>query len=484
MGIDTIIAFNKNMSTDYKNYFKDKKITVMGLGLLGRGIGDVKFLAACGAELTVTDLKSEDELAPAIEELARDLTPEQFNNINFVLGEHRLEDFRDCDMLLRAPNAPLDSEYLAEARAHRVSIKMDASLFVELAPKDITIVGVTGTRGKTTVSHIIFDIAKRWFHSRYLDHGAPRERRVVLAGNTRGTATLPLLAEVESGDIVVLELDSWQLQGFGEAKISPHIGVFTCFYPDHLNYYKGLLERYFDDKTHVFSHQSPKDTLIIGTQINKLFEERFITPPSRLIIARGRDLPSELNLRMIGEHNKSNVAMALAVVKLLGVEENFAREAASAFSGVQHRLQHVGVKHGVVYYNDTTATSPEGVRAALRALQSYAGRVILLAGGADKGLDYGELVEIFPEYLKAIILFKGAASDKIFEKIMEKPDSRRAEFEIASQCTSMVEALKRANDIAEPGDVVLLSPGAASFGVFKNEYDRGDQFIAGVKKIV
>lgn len=455
----------------------------MGLGLLGRGIGDVKFLARCGAELTVTDLKNEDDLAPAIEELARDLTPTQFNSINFVFGEHRLEDFRNADIILRAPNAPLDSEYLAEARAHKVPIKMDASLFAELAPKNIIIVGVTGTRGKTTVSHIIFDIAKRWFHSRYLDHGAPRERRVVLAGNTRGTATLPLLAEIEAEDIVVLELDSWQLQGFGEAKVSPHIGVFTCFYPDHLNYYKGLLERYFDDKTHVFSHQSETDTLIIGTQVNKLFQERFITPTARVVIARGRDLPSELSLRMIGEHNKSNVAMALAVVKLLGVEENFAREAASEFSGVQHRLQHVGVRDGVVYYNDTTATSPEGVRAALRALQSYAGRIILLAGGADKGLDYSELVSIFPEYLKALLLFKGAASDKIFESIVAKSDTREAEFEITSQYTSMKEVIARASHIADPGDVILLSPGAASFGVFKNEYDRGDQFIAEVKKM-
>jgi len=455
----------------------------MGLGLLGRGIGDVKFLARAGAELTVTDLKTEDELAPAIEELARDLTPTQFKAINFVLGEHLLEDFRNRDFILRAPNAPLDSEYLAEARAHRVPIKMDASLFVELAPKEITVIGVTGTRGKTTVSHIIFDIAKRWFHSRYVDHGASRERKVFLAGNTRGTATLPILAELEADDIVVLELDSWQLQGFGEAKISPHIGVFTCFYPDHLNYYKGLLERYFEDKMHIFSHQSPHDTLIVGTQVNKLFAERFITPAGRVVIARGRDLPSELSLRMIGEHNKSNVAMALAVVKLLGVEETFAREAASEFSGVQHRLQHVGVKHGVVYYNDTTATSPEGVRAALRALQSYAGRIILIGGGADKGLDYSELVEIFPEYLKALILFKGAASDKIFESILTKSETRHASFEITSQCPAMQDAITRASHIAEPGDVILLSPGAASFGIFKNEYDRGDQFIAAVKKI-
>ncbi|MCR4311140.1 MAG: Mur ligase family protein, partial [Candidatus Taylorbacteria bacterium] len=229
----------------YKEYFNNKKVTVMGLGLLGRGVGDALFLARNGAEVTVTDLKTEQELAPSLEKL------KPYKNIQFTLGEHKLSDFKDRDFILKAAGVPLDSPYIAEARRNGIPIEMDASLFAKLMPEGVTIIGVTGTRGKSTTTALIYEILSS--ATRYTLHAT---RSVYKGGNLVPEATLPLLEKVKSGDTVVLELDSWQLQGFGETQMSPHIAVFTNLSADHLTYYKGDMNAYFADKVNIFAFQS------------------------------------------------------------------------------------------------------------------------------------------------------------------------------------------------------------------------------------
>src|SRR3989344_5021103 len=217
------------MKNKWQNYFKGKKITQLGLGLLGRGVGDAMFLCESGAELLVTDLKDARALSPSMGKLKK------YGGIEFILGGHRLKDFRNRDFILKAAGTPLDSPYINEAIKNGIPIEMDASLFLKLAPKGITVIGVTGTRGKTTTSYLIYEILKQ------------ARKRTFLAGNIKDKATSPLLKKVRAGDYVVLELDSWQLQGFGDAKISPHIAVFTTLLEDHKNYYKGAPEQYFED---------------------------------------------------------------------------------------------------------------------------------------------------------------------------------------------------------------------------------------------
>src|SRR3989338_927385 len=189
----------------WQKFFKGKKITQMGLGLLGRGVGDAAFLAKCGANVLVTDLKSKKELAPSLKKLKK------YKNIKYVLDRHRLADFRNCDFVLKAAGVPLDSPYIAEAKKHGIPIEMDASLFFKLMPKGVTFIGVTGTRGKTTTVHLIYEILKRL-------NLKDKKGSTFLAGNIKDTATLPLLEKVGLGDFVVAELDSWQLQGFGDSK--------------------------------------------------------------------------------------------------------------------------------------------------------------------------------------------------------------------------------------------------------------------------
>ncbi len=270
---------------NYKQNFKDKKITIMGLGLLGRGIGYTKFLAETGADLIVTDLKTKDQLATSLKQLNK------FKNIKFVLGEHRLEDFKNRDFIVKAGGVPLDSIYIQEAKKNNIPIEMDVSLFIKSAPK-IKVVGVTGTRGKSMTTMLIYELLKDNI----------KDRNVYLGGNIRGVATLPFLKTIKEGDILVCELDSWQLQGFGEDKISPNISVFTSFMPDHMNYYKNSMEKYFDDKANIFKYQNEGDIFIIGKEMKKYIKDKL---KSKIIITDKKEV---LDFKFVvpGDHQKQN----------------------------------------------------------------------------------------------------------------------------------------------------------------------------------
>src|SRR3989344_3946902 len=225
-----------------------------------------------GAKLLVTDLKSREELQSSLLRLKR------FRGIQYVLGRHRLEDFRNRDLILKAAGVPLDSPYIAEARKNGIPIEMDESLFMKLAPP-ITTVGVTGTRGKTTTTQLIYEMIRA------------SGRRVHLGGNIPGVATLPLLGRVKTGEAVVMELSSWQLQGFGENRISPNIAVFTNFLDDHLNYYRGDRDAYWRDKAQIFLHQKAGDVVIAEPGVARRIRKEQPTIRSRLIIARPGDIP-------------------------------------------------------------------------------------------------------------------------------------------------------------------------------------------------
>jgi UDP-N-acetylmuramoylalanine--D-glutamate ligase len=443
--------------TNYKDYFKDKKITVMGLGLLGRGIAYTKFLAECGAQLTVTDLKSREMLAPAIKLLSK------YNNIKFVLGEHRLSDFQGRDLIIKAAGVPLDSIYINEAKKNNIPVEMDASLFAKLA-SDIKIIGVTGTRGKTMTTMLIYEILKA--NEKYL------ESKVYLGGNVRGGATLPFITKIKKGDIVVLELDSWQLQGFGDSKISPSISVFTTFMPDHMNYYKDDMEKYFDDKANIFKYQKKGDSLIILPKMKKLIPKDI---KSKIIVADSKKV-SSFKFIVPGSHQLDNLAAAVEVAKLFKIPEINIKKAVKEFKGVEGRLQFVKEVNCLKIYNDNNATTPEATMAGIKALgeNTKRKRIILLAGGADKGLDTSGLAKEISKYCKKVILLPGTGTDKLISK----------KFKVESYIAKdLKEAVACAVKDAKKGDILLFSPAFASFGMFTNEYDRNDQFMKIVNKL-
>lgn len=434
-------------------YFKDKKITLMGLGLLGRGIGDARFLAESGAILTVTDLKTSEELKTSINAL------EDYPDITFVLGRHRVEDFVNADLVIKGAGVPRDNEYISAAREAGVSVKMSTSLFAELSPA--TIIGVTGTRGKSTTTHLVYDILRK------------AGKNVFCGGNVRGVSTLSHLPESTPDEIAVLELDSWQLQGFGEAHISPHIAGFTTFMRDHMNYYKNDEKQYLEDKANIFLYQTDNDYLVLGPQVKDLISDTYGEKiQSQIYCVEPTDVS---NPSLLGEHNRANVAVAKQIALLCGIKEGVINRAIEDFDGVPGRLQKVGEIHGVTIYNDTTATTPDATIAAIKALGEKQ-NIVLIMGGADKGLDMSPLIDEIGNTCKWVVLLAGTGTDRV------RGDLEKMNIGVRD-VANMNEAVRDAFQLADKGDVVLLSPGFASFGLFKNEFDRGDQFMDAVERI-
>jgi len=418
-----------------KRYFKDKKITVIGLGLLGRGVGDVEFLVKNGADLIVTDLKLPTELKPSLKKLRK------YKSIEYVLGKHRLQDFRDRDMILKSADVKPDSPYIKEAEKNKIPVEMSASLFAKLA--SATIIGVTGTRGKTTTVHMIYEILKS------------AQKCVFLGGNIKGISTLALLGKVKKSDIVVMELDSWQLKGFGKNKISPHISIFTNLLSDHMNYYKNNMNKYFKDKTNIFKYQKRNDYLITGKEVAKKIKRKSIVP---------KPLPKNWKLKIIGGHNRENAAFALTAASVAGVSQKIIKKTIENFKSAEGRLQYLKTIHGIKIYNDTTATTPDATIAALKAIGKNQ-NIILIMGGTDKGLDMSGLIKEIPKYCKAVILLDETGTRKL----------KNLKFKYRNT-NNLKNAIKFAVKDAKCGDTILFSPAFASFGMFKNEYDRGDKF--------
>lgn len=446
---------------DVSSYFKGKKITVMGLGLLGRGVGDALFLAECGADLIVTDLKTEDQLASSLYKL------KDHSNIKFTLGEHKMEDFEARDMILVAAGVPADSPYLAHAKEKGIELAQSAALFLKLSK--IPMIGITGTRGKSTTTAMIAHIIE-----------TATGESVIKGGNVRGVSNLQLLKDVKEDSLAVFELDSWQLQGFGWAGISPTVAVFTTFMDDHLNYYKNDKNAYFADKANIFINQEESGVLVTTPEVFEKVKEfakgKNVTLGQEVVLVDSSIIPEDAILPMPGEHNKLNAALAVAACRAVGLTDEEIFDALPSFPGVEGRLQLLATTdEGVRIYNDNNATTPEATIAGLEAVGKDQ-NVILIAGGADKNIDVAKLALTINKYCKNVMLLAGSGTEKL-TPLLHGGSVGVSIFD------NLEDSLKEALRLATAGDVVLFSPAFASFGLFTNEYDRNDKFVAAVAKL-
>jgi len=432
----------------FLDFFKDKTVTLLGLGLLGRGVGDAAFLARYCRRVIVTDLKNADELAASLEAL------KEYKNIEYVLGKHEKASFTGIDFVIKGAGVRLDNAFIKHAKDNKIPIYMSTALFAFLSP--LKIIGVTGTRGKTTTTYMIVDILKRG------------GKKILLGGNIRGLSTLAFLADQNSYDYAVLELDSWQLQGFDDLKLSPQISVFTNFYPDHMNYYDGDMARYLHDKISIFRHQKSADVLITTQAIAELMKRERETIKSQCSVVR--PLPSSFALKVPGAHNLINAALAKGVGEVCGIEENLIEDALHEFAGVEGRLQYAGAWNNRVFYNDSNATTQEATLAALSSFPPQA--LVLIFGGADKGLPVVRLISFIKNNKIKCVLIEGTGSARILKDLPDLTSVR-----------TMREAVQKAKDLSAPNDAIILSPAFASFGVFKNEYDRSDQFMHEISEL-
>ena len=432
----------------YGEYFKGKKVTVMRIGLIGRGIGDTAYMAEAGAIITVADAAPQEVMQGAVDALS------SYSNITFKFGPYNFADFKDADLVLVGAGAPLDEPVLVACNDAGIPLKQSAALFAELS--EIPIIGITGTRGKSTVTHMIHHVLTTVF-----------DGPVLLGGNVRGLSNLQLLKQVTDEAVAVMELDSWQLQGFGWAKRSPQVAVFTNFMEDHMNYYHNDMETYFADKANIFKYQEDTDTLVTTPEV---FEWAKKLPGATLgqevILVDASVIPEDANLAMPGEHNRLNAALALEALKALGLEEEEIFSGLASFPGVEGRLQYLGEIDDIKIYNDNNATTPQAVIMGMKAVgNSDDKNVIWIGGGAAKEIDTTKLLETIPVYCKKVVLLTGTGTDTIKDKV---------ECEVVE---SMEAAVKAGIAMGDPGDVLLFSPGFASFGMYKNEYERNDDFV-------
>jgi len=429
---------------ELKRKFQGKRVLIVGLGLLGSGIGLARFFSELDASITVTDLKSKEILQPSIEKL-------KDYQINFVLGKHNLQDFLESDYLFKGPSVRWDNPNIVAAQKKGIPIFMESSFFAGVCPAKI--IGVTGTRGKSTTSKMIFDVIKA------------NGKSVYLAGNVPNVSTISLLNHLTEDDYVVLELSSWQLAGFHAQKISPDVAVFTNFYPDHLNYYE-TMDDYLYDKEAIYLYQKKENSLIV----NENLKGKIKIPPGNTIYFSASDFSEKLEF-LKGSHNLENAAAAYKVAEVLGLDKETSLKTLINFNGLPYRQQIIAEKDNVIVINDTTSTTPV---AAVYALDSFSDKsVVLILGGNAKKLPYDNLINKLSG-VKKIVLLAGSFTDEILPVLTSKyPEKLSGPYDRLEP--AIEKGLALAYDLKEKC-YLLFSPAATSFAMFNNEFHRGDEF--------
>ncbi len=431
----------------------DNYVLVQGLGLNQGGVGAAKYFAQKGRNVLVTDLKSEKELKSSIETLS------EFDNINFVLGEHRKKDFKKASLVISSPAVPPKSKYVQVAKDNQIPVYTPMSYF--FTHKRGLTVGVTGTRGKSTTTKLIYEMLKR-------------EKKNVFLGGNIGRSVLDFLDQLDDKSISVLEISNLMLLWLGQIKKSPEIAVLTCIYPDHLNRHPSM-EDYVNTKTKIFEFQTKDDLLIINQdqEITRDLAEQ-VDPQVEFFRREDfnyQDLVNDVFHPLSGEYNQSNIMAAVKVVKYLGISSSAIEQAISNYPGLYGRQMYLGEVNEVKVINDTCATMPQAVMVALKKFKDYP--TILLFGGKDKGLSYQVLAEAIVNYKpKTIIVLSGSGADKLLLEL----DKLSLDIPIYKGYKKLEDAVEKSMKIADPGDLLLFSPGGSSFERFANEFDRGRKF--------
>lgn len=453
-----------------------KKVVVVGLAR--SGVGAANLLHRLGASVTVTDKKKPDELGPYIAEL--------LPGISCCLGSHPADLFTEADLLIISPGVPLSIAPLKEAAAKGVRIIGELELaWQSMSGPETAFLAITGTNGKSTTTSLLDAILKRGGFETFL------------GGNIGNALTKALTGSRPAPDFVVAEVSSFQLETVHDFK--PRGAAILNITPDHLDRYASMQD-YIDTKCRIFLNQDRRDFLVLNAddpltaeivkRNGKLLSE---DGPRVFYFSRGPvnegkgnfagayyrngaikfDLPGlssftldPSSFRIKGVHNIENAMSAAIMALLSGCSPDAVADTLADFPGLEHRLEFVREMNGVSYINDSKGTN---VGAVVKSIQSFAGPVVLIAGGRDKDGDFTELRPLVKDKVKSLVLI-GEASDKIRKAVGDCTSTIMA--------GSLEDAVWKAKALALPGDVVLLSPACASFDMFRDFEDRGRQFKA------
>jgi UDP-N-acetylmuramoylalanine--D-glutamate ligase len=448
---------------------KSKKVGVLGFGHEGQAL--IKYLSKHGISSTIFDQKTQSQLNATQLSIMAQYKPQAY------LGDNYLDNLSKMDIVFKSPGINLSDQFKQTLTGQGIIITSQTAWFFKHCPAKI--IGITGTKGKGTTSCLLYEMLK----ASHLPH------KVYLTGNIGKDSPVDFLDQTTSDDLVVFELSSFQLEGLEQ---SPHIGICLMVTEDHLDYHLSL-ENYHRAKQSIAKFQKPEDITIynidypasksigelgrgqkyqiskteaisLGAKIDLETEQITITTSSSVIII-------DAKTRIIrGKHNLENIAAASLAAILLEVDSQIITQTIQHFSGLPHRLELVGQFAGIKYYDDSIATNPDTTLAALAA---FSEPVILLLGGADKGLNYTNLITQISQCnnLKAVVCF-GTVGELLYNALADLGFPKS----LAGPFRNFDEAVKSAISMATNKDVVLLSPAATSFDMFNNYSERGDAF--------
>ncbi len=454
--------------------YKGKRVLVVGFGL--SGVAVAKYMAKQGARVTVTDIKQKNELTDSCNSCA-DL------KIEYELGRHNNKTFHTAELIVVSPGVPLNIKPLEEARELKVPISCE----IDLAAAGIKepVIAITGTNGKTTTTTLIGEMFRA-------------DQKTACVGGNIGSPLLNYVTEGQKADVVVAEVSSFQLEL--TQRLVPAVAVFTNLEEDHLDRYpsvdayyaakKKLLQacdknsfvvlNYDNPNIAKFAQENPgrlmwftkRDPMEVGGEFAEQFVGCYLNAKNKTIVAKinGKDEMYDVSqLRIFGDHNKENLMAAICAARAMGVSPKAIQLAIVNFKGVAHRLEFVRRKDGVFFFNDSKGTNVMSVQRSLASFNSNP--IILIAGGRDKNGDFTPLTTLVSKRCKIIILL-GEAKEKINRAI--------GDFAETYLVGTFEEAVLLAYQKSRSGDIILLSPGCASYDMFRNYEERGDYF----KKLV
>ena len=446
--------------------FQNKKILI--LGFARSGYQAAKVLIQRGNDVYLNDSKDESKMD---QEQVKEL---KSIGVHLILGSHP-DDLLDnsFDYLIKNPGVPIDHKYVLKAKELGIEVINEVEMAYQLLPKDVSIIGITGTNGKTTTTTITYEI----MHKAYGD-------RVHLAGNI-GYPLSSILNTVKSGDIIVIECSCQQGENF--IKFHPHVGVFTNLSHAHIDFMK-TYEHYKEVKSRMFYNQSDTDICILNHDNNDVLEECKNVSSVKKYFSSKEDITgchlqdgyiyyydekilSIDDLKIKGMHNVENCMASIMAVKEYGIDTSIIVDVLKNFKGVEHRLEYVDTINGVEYYNDTEATN---IKCCQIALSSFHKPIILFLGGLERGQDFTEL-NPYMGNVKAIIAI-GQCRDRV---AMYAKDIGKDVYVYEH----LVDGFDKAVQLADSGDIVLLSPASASWDQYKECEVRGTEFKSKVKEL-
>jgi len=428
-----------------------QRVTVVGLGRFGGGLGVTRWLCEQGARVTVSDKAPAEELAESVRLL-------EGLDVSLHLGAHDERDFTEADLLVVSPAVPPHAPPLKLASAAGVPRTTEINLFLWRCPAPV--VGITGTVGKSTTTAMIGEVLSR--------------RMPTHVGGNIGRSLLGDLPRIAPDHAVVLELSSFQLEALPEVARSPHVALVTNFAPNHLDRHV-TAAAYADAKKNLFRFQQPGDVLILNAA-DAPTAAWAAEAPEGVRVEHFDPAAEPFELAVVGAHNQANAQAAWAVARQFGIDRDTGASALAGFPGLPHRLQFVAERGGVRYYNDSKCTTPEG---AVVALASFPPRTaVFIVGGYDKGVGFDELGAALAERAKAVIALGATA-----ERILLAVDVHRAGTDPpTARAADLSAAVRLAAAHAGPGDAVALSPACASYDQFVNYEQRGAEFVRFVEE--